>query len=132
MNFLKKIALSTAMVAAFATISAPAFAAEEHGDKNAIVKAASESTIAKVNEAISIAEGNGDKATFIAAIAEARQAQKEFRYEQTERLRQKLNDKLRVAREAADQGTMSDAGAAAKEAAAILVEMKSIYDAAHK
>lgn len=132
MNFLKKIALSTAIVAAFATVSAPAFAAEEHGDKNALVKAAAESTIAKVNEAISIAEGNGDKATFIAAIAEARQAQKEFRYEQTERLRQKLNDKLRVAREAADQGTMSDAGAAAKEAAALLVEMKSIYDAAHK
>ncbi len=132
MNILKKIALSTAIVAAFATVSAPAFAAEEHVNKNAVVKAAAEGTIAKVNEAISIAEGNGDKAAFIAAIAEARQQQKEFRYEQTERLRQKLNDKLRVAREAADSGTMSDAGTAAKEAAAILTEMKGIYDAAHK
>lgn len=132
MNMLKKIALSTAIVAAFATISAPAFAAEEHVNKHAVVKAAAEGTIAKVNEAISIADGNGDKAAFIAAIAEARQQQKEFRYEQTERLRQKLNDKLRLAREAADQGTMSDAGAAAKEASAILTEMKSIYDAGHK
>ena len=123
MNIFKKIALSTAIVAAFATISAPAFAAEEHGDKNAIVKAAADSTIAKVNEAVSIAQGNGDKAAFIAAIAEARQSQKEFRYEQTERLRQKLNDKLRVAREAADQGTMSEAGEAAKAAATILTEM---------
>lgn len=130
MNILKKIALSTAIVAAFAT--APTFAAEEHVDKNAVVKAAAAETIAKVNEAISIADGSGDKAAFIAAIGEARQAQKEFRYEQIERLRQKLNDRLRSAREAADQGTMSDAGKAAKEAAALLVEMKGIYDAAHK
>ena len=131
MNIFKKIALSTAIVAAFATVSAPAFAAEEHVNKNAVVKAAAEGTIAKVNEAISIAEGNGDKVAFIAAIGEARQAQKEFRYEQTERLRQRLNDKLRVAREAADSN-MAEAGAAAKEAAAILTEMKGIYDAAHK
>lgn len=131
MNIFKKIALSTAIVAAFATVSAPAFAAEEHGDKNALVKAAAEGTIAKVNEAISIAQGNGDKAAFIAAIGEARQSQKEFRYEQTERLRQKLNDKLRAAREAADT-SMSEAGEAAKAAAAILTEMKGIYDAAHK
>lgn len=132
MNTLKKIALSTAIMAVFATASTSAFAAEEHGNKNAIVKAAATETVAKVNEAISIAEGNGDKAAFIAAIADARQSQKEFRYEQTERLRQKLNDKLRVAREAADQGTMSDAGAAAKAAAEILKEMTQIYDAAHK
>lgn len=131
MNIFKKIALSTAIVAAFATVSAPAFAAEEHGDKNAAVRAAAVSTVAKVNEAISIAEGNGDKAAFIAAIGEARQSQKEFRYEQTERLRQKLNDKLRTAREAADT-SMAEAGAAAKSAAEILKEMTQIYDAAHK
>jgi large subunit ribosomal protein L7/L12 len=132
MNILKKIALSAAIVATFATVSAPAFAAEEHVDKNAVVKAAAAETIAKVNEAVSIAEGNGDKAAFLAAIGEARQAQKEFRYEQIERLRQKLNDKLRAAREAADSGTMQEAGAAAKEAATLLTEMKGIYDAAHK
>lgn len=130
MNILKKVALSIAMVAAFAAVSAPAFA-EEHKDKNAVVRAAADNTGIKLQEAIAIAEKNGDKAEFIAAIGEARQAQKEFRYEQTERLRQKLNDKLRVAREAADEN-LEQAGAAAKDAAAILAEMKQIYAAAHK
>ncbi len=130
MNILKKVALSIAMVAAFAAVSAPAFA-EEHKDKNAVVRAAADNTGIKLQEAIAIAEKNGDKAEFIAAIGEARQAQKEFRYEQTERLRQKLNDKLRVAREAADEN-LEQAGAAAKDAAAILTEMKQIYAAAHK
>ncbi len=132
MNIFKKIALSTAIIAAFATVSAPAFAAEEHGDKNAIVKAAAAGTIAKVEEALTIATGNGDKAAFIAAISDARQLQKEFRYEQTERLRQKLNDKLRAARESADSNNMSEAGNSVKEALVVLKEMKEIYDAAHK
>lgn len=130
MNILKKVALSIAMVAAFAAVSAPAFA-EEHKDKNAVVRAAGDNAGIKLQEAIAIAEKNGDKAEFIAAIGEARQAQKEFRYEQTERLRQKLNDKLRVAREAADEN-LEQAGAAAKDALAILTEMKQIYEAAHK
>lgn len=132
MNILKKIALSAAMVAAFATVSAPAFAAEEHVDKNAAVKTAAELTVVKLNEAVAISEANGDKAALIAAIGEARQAQKEFRYEQTERLRQKLNDKLRAAREAADKGTTQDAATPIKEASALLTEMMGIYNAAHK
>ncbi|MDD5215817.1 MAG: hypothetical protein PHQ03_09820 [Methylococcales bacterium] len=132
MNILKKIALSTAIVAAFATVSAPAFAAEEHGDKNAAVKAAADLTVTKLNEAVSIAESNGDKTAFIAAIGEVRQAQKEFRYEQTERLRQKLNDKLRAARDAAEKGTTQDAATATKEASTLLTEMMGIYNAAHK
>ncbi|MDQ5939432.1 MAG: hypothetical protein QG557_379, partial [Pseudomonadota bacterium] len=110
MNIFKKIALSIAMISAFAAVSAPAFAAEEHKDKNAVVRAAGEGAGAKIQEAISIAEKNGDKAAFIAAIGEARQSQKEFRYEQTERLRQRLNDKLRAARESADEN-LTQAGA---------------------
>ena len=131
MNILKKIALSVAIVATFATVSAPAFAAEEHKDKNVVVRAAADATKAKVEEAISIAE-KGDKTAFIAAVAEARQLQKEFRYEQTERLRQKLNDKLSAAREAATQDNMSDATVAIKAAAEYVKEMREIYDAAHK
>jgi len=131
MNIFKKIALSIAMISAFAAVSAPAFAAEEHKDKNAVVRAAGEGAGAKIQEAISIAEKNGDKAAFIAAIGEARQSQKEFRYEQTERLRQRLNDKLRAARESADEN-LTQAGASAKEALAVLNEMKEIYEAAHK
>ncbi len=131
MNIFKKIALSAAIVATFATVSAPAFAAEEHKDKNVVVRAAADATKAKVEEAISIAE-KGDKTAFIAAVAEARQLQKEFRYEQTERLRQKLNDKLSAAREAATQDNMSDATVAIKAAAEYVKEMREIYDAAHK
>ena len=130
MNTFKKIALSVAIVAAFATVSAPAFAAEEHGDKNALVKAAADATMAKVEEAVTIGE-KGDKAAFMAAIGEARQLQKEYRYEQTERLRQKLNDKLRAAREASDS-SMEEATNAAKAAVGILKEMEVIYSAAHK
>ena len=131
MNIFKKIALSIAVVSAFAAVSAPAFAAEEHKDKNAVVRAAGEGASVKIQEAISIADKNGDKAAFIAAIGEARQSQKEFRYEQTERLRQRLNDKLRAARESADEN-LTQAGASAKEALAVLNEMKEIYEAAHK
>jgi hypothetical protein len=131
MNTFKKIVLSTAIVAAFATVSAPAFAAEEHKDKNVAVRAAADSTKAKIEEAITIAD-KGDKAAFIAAVAEVRQLQKEFRYEQTERLRQKLNDKLSAAREAATQDNMSEAGVAIKAALVYVKEMREIYDAAHK
>ena len=131
MNTFKKIALSAAIVAAFATVSAPAFAAEEHKDKNVAVRAAADSTRAKIEEAIAIAE-KGDKAAFIAAVAEVRQLQKEFRYEQTERLRQKLNDKLSAAREAATQDNMSEASLAINAALVYVKEMREIYDAAHK
>ena len=131
MNTFKKIALSAAIVAAFATVSAPTFAAEEHNDKNVAVRAAADSTRSKIEEAITIAE-KGDKAAFIAAVAEVRQLQKEFRYEQTERLRQKLNDKLSAAREAATQDNMSEAGVAINAALVYVKEMREIYDAAHK
>ena len=131
MNTFKKIALSAAIVAAFATVSAPTFAAEEHKDKNVAVRAAADSTRSKIEEAITIAE-KGDKAAFIAAVAEVRQLQKEFRYEQTERLRQKLNDKLSAAREAATQDNMSEAGVAINAALVYVKEMREIYDAAHK
>ena len=131
MNIFKKIVLSTAIVAAFAAVSAPAFAAEEHKDRNAEVKLAATNTAAKIEEAIAIAD-KGDKAAFIAVVSEARQLQKEFRYEQTERLRQKLNDKLSAAREAATQDNMSEAVIAIKAASVYVKEMREIYDAAHK
>ena len=132
MNIFKKIVLSTAIIAAFSAISAPAFAAEAHKDLNVVVKAAADLTKTKIEEAIAIADKGGDKATFLAAISEARQAQKEFRYEQTERLRQKLNDKLSAAREAATSDNMAEAGLAIKAALVYTKEMREIYDAAHK
>jgi large subunit ribosomal protein L7/L12 len=131
MNIFKKIALSAAMVAAFATVSAPAFAAEEHKDRNAAVKTAADLTKTKIEEAISLAD-KGDKTAFLATVSEVRQAQKEFRYEQTERLRQKLNDRLAAARESATSDNMPEASIAIKAALNYVKEMREIYDAAHK
>jgi hypothetical protein len=140
MNTFKKIALSAAIVAAFAAVSAPAFAAEESRDKNVLVKAAASTTRTQIADAIAFAEKGiadaghagefADKKAFVAKIGEARQSQKEYRYEQTERLRQKLNDKLRGARESADLG-MGEALSETKAALAILDEMDVIYNAAH-
>lgn len=131
MNIFKKIVLSTAIIAAFPAVSAPVFAAEAHKDLNIVVKAAADLTKTKIEEAIAIADKAGDKATFLVAVSEARQAQKEFRYEQTERLRQKLNDKLSAARELATADNMPEAGLSMKAALVQIKEMREIYDAAH-
>lgn len=131
MNIFKKIVLSTAIIAAFSAVSAPVFAAEAHKDLNIVVKAAADLTKTKIEEAIAIADKAGDKATFLVAVSEARQAQKEFRYEQTERLRQKLNDKLSAARELATADNMPEAGLSMKAALVQIKEMRDIYDAAH-
>ena len=131
MNIFKKIVLSTAIIAAFSAVSAPVFAAEAHKDLNIVVKAAADLTKTKIEEAIAIADKAGDKATFLAAVSEARKAQKEFRYEQTERLRQKLNDKLSAARELATGDNMPEAGLSMKAALVQIKEMRDIYDAAH-
>jgi hypothetical protein len=132
MNTFKKIALSAALMAAFASFStAPAFA-EENKDKNAVVRAAAEGTITKLQEAIAVAEKHGTVPEMLTLINEARQLQKEFRYEQTERLRQNGNNHLRAAREALDQGNLADAGEAAKKALEVFSEMYKTYAAAHK
>jgi hypothetical protein len=124
MKFLKKIAVSLIIAAASST----AFAAPEGA---AVVKAAAEGTVAKIEEAVSLLEKGGDKAQVIAAINDARQLQKEFRYEGTERLRQKANDKLRVAREAFESGEGQPAEAALRAALASFQEMLATYNAAH-
>ena len=131
MNIFKKIVLSTAIIAAFSAVSAPVFAAEAHKDLNIVVKAAADLTKTKIEEAIAIADKAGDKATFLVAVSEARQAQKEFRYEQTERLRQKLNDKLSAARELATADNMPEACLSMKAARVQIKEMREIYDSAH-
>ena len=65
------------------------------------------------------------------AIKEARQAQKEFRFEGTERQRQKANDKLRAAREAFEAGDTAAGDAALAEALQSFTEMKATYDKTH-
>ncbi|MFI3155285.1 MAG: hypothetical protein QX199_03925 [Methylococcaceae bacterium] len=131
MKVFKKIVVSVVMAMSMAAISSSTFAAESK-DLNAVVRMAAEGTIAKIEEAISLVEQGGDKAAAVAAITEARQLQKEFRYEQTERSRQKANDKLRVAREALESGDAKSAEETLKATLATFKEMKATYDAAHK
>ncbi|MGZ5055088.1 MAG: hypothetical protein ACXWAT_09125 [Methylobacter sp.] len=130
MKLLNKIAVSVAIAMSMTAISSTAFAAEKK-DGNAVVREAAENTIAKIEEAISLIEKGASKDETSNTIAEARQYQKEFRYEQTERLRQRANDKLRVAREAVDNGDTKSAEETLKASLAQFKEMKVTYDAGH-
>lgn len=132
MKVLKKIAVAFAMTLSMAAVSSSAIAAEAHKDMNAVVLEAAKKTEASLLEAKELLEKGGDTTEQIKNLLnEARQSVKEFRYEQTERLRQKLNDKLKTAREAFlknDNGkTLSDI----EDALKIYTEMKKIYDAGH-
>ena len=130
MKVSKKIVVSLVMAMSMTTLSSTAFAAEKK-DLNAVVREAAEGTIAKIEEAISLVE-KGDKDGAVAAITDARQMQKEFRYEATERQRQKANDKLKVAREAVVGDKTKEAEETLKETLAAFKEMKVTYDASHK
>ncbi|PPD40756.1 MAG: hypothetical protein CTY16_17005 [Methylobacter sp.] len=129
MKQLKKTAISFAMAAAMALASSPIFA-EAKGE--AAVTSAAEGTIAKIEEAVSLVEKGADKKDIVKTINDARQLQKEFRYEITERQRQKANDKLRIARDSFENGELQPAEAKLREALAGYKEMKEIYDKNHK
>ncbi len=132
MKLLKKIVIAVAMTASMLTVSSTAFAAAEHKDLNAIVESAAKNTEASLLEAKSLLEKGAETAQIQKALNDARQFQKEFRYEQTERLRQKLNDKLKLAREAFDKNDNTKALEDVNAALALYTEMKKIYDEAHK
>jgi exonuclease VII small subunit len=132
MKLLKKIAVAVVMTASMTAISSTAFAAEAHKDLNAIVQAAGKSTEASLLEAKGLLEKGGDTSEQIqTALNNARQSVKEFRYEQTERLRQKMNDRIKSAREAFMKNDNTKALEDVNEALVIYAEMKKIYDAAH-
>ena len=123
-----KTLIKFAAIAAFAAFTSNVYA-EAAGE--AQVRAAAEGTVAKLEEAVGLAEKGADTAELVKVINEARQLQKEFRYEGTERLRQKANDKLRIAREAFEGGDKQAADTNLKAALATYQEMVKIYKAAH-
>lgn len=132
MKLLKKIAVAVVMTASMAAVSSTAFAAEAHKDLNAIVLAAGKSTEASLLEAKELLEKGGNTNEQIqTALNNARQSIKEFRYEQTERLRQKMNDRIKTARDSFMKNENEKTLADVNEALAIYAEMKKIYDAAH-
>ncbi|MCX7097368.1 MAG: hypothetical protein NTV43_05605 [Methylococcales bacterium] len=131
MNLLKKIAVSAFLTASLSAVYTPAFSAEAHQDKGLVVLTAAKNTEAALLEAKSLLEKGGDTEQVLKAMNEARQAQKEFRYEQTERLRQKLNDKLSGARKAFENNDNAKALENINAALGYYADMKKIYDAAH-
>jgi large subunit ribosomal protein L7/L12 len=120
----KKILVSLVMT----VVSSTALAAPEGEAK---VKAAIENTLSSITAAQAAAKA-GDLSGVSTAISEARQAQKEFRFEGTERQRQKANDKLRAAREAFEAGDTAAGDAGLAEALKLFTEMKATYDLTHK
>ncbi|MFA5985240.1 MAG: hypothetical protein WC782_14590 [Methylococcaceae bacterium] len=111
------------------TAAAPALFAEATGE--AEVRAAAEGTVAKIQEALSLSEKGVDKEEVNKVINDARQLQKEFRYERTERQRQKAGNLLRVARDEIEKGDKVAGETALKTSLASFQEMLKVYLAAH-
>jgi large subunit ribosomal protein L7/L12 len=128
MQVLKKVLVSLVMAASMTVVSSTAFAAPKG---EAEVKAAIENTLADITAA-QAASKSGDMSGITKAINDARQAQKEFRFEGTERQRQKANDKLRAARESFEAGDTAAGDAGLAEALKSFTEMKAVYDSTHK
>jgi len=124
-NF-KKALISLVMSIAL-VMSSSAFA---EGATDAKVRASGEETVAAVEKALSLQEQGADKEEVGDALREARSSQKEFRFEGTERLRQKAGDKMRVARQQVKDGDPA-ATETLKELLAMYQEMMTMYKAAH-
>lgn len=131
MKLLNKIAVSFVMTAAMLSVSSVAYSAEEHKDKNLVVENAANNTLAALQQAKSLFEKGGQTEEIQKALGDARQAQKEFRYEQTERLRQKLNDKITNARKSFEDNDNAKALENINAALVIYADMRKMYDAAH-
>ncbi|QPK62760.1 hypothetical protein IVG45_18285 [Methylomonas sp. LL1] len=126
MQKFRKILVSLVITSAM-LLSSSAFA---EGATDAKVRAAGEGALAKVEEAVSLQAKGADKAEVSAALSDVRQLQKEFRFEGTERLRQKAGDKLRIARSQVESGD-AEAAATLKELQDMYKEMMKLYNAAH-
>ncbi|WP_041364788.1 hypothetical protein [Methylomonas methanica] len=122
---IKKALVSLVMATAL-IMSSTAFA----GTSDEVVRAAGEGTVAAMEKAVSLNAEGADKDQVEDALREARGLQKEFRFEGTERLRQKAGDKMRVARAQVKDG---DAAAATtlKELLDMYKEMMKVYNANH-
>ncbi|WP_262965292.1 hypothetical protein [Methylobacter psychrophilus] len=128
---LKKIAATLIITASMLAVSPIAFSAEEKVDKNALVEDAANKTEASMLEAKSLLEKGGESDQTLKALNDARQSVKEFRYEATERARQKLNGHLKSAREAFINNDNEKALTEIKAGLVVYSEMRKVYDASH-
>ena len=127
MNVFKKIVVSLVMAMSMAAISSSAFA-EPKGE--AAVKEAIENTLSGI-VAAQAAVKSGDLSTASQEILKASQASKEFRFEVTERQRQKATDVLKAARKSVDAGDSAAAEAGLETALKSFTEMKAKFDLTH-
>lgn len=127
MKVFKKIVVSLVMAMSMAAISSSALA-EPKGE--AAVKEAIENTISGI-VAAQAAVKSGDLSTASQDILKAAQASKEFRFEITERQRQKATDVLKAARKSVDSGDSAAAEAGLETALKSFTEMKGKYDLTH-
>ena len=127
MQELKKVLVSFVMAASLAVVSSSAFA-EPKGE--AAVKEAIENTISGIETAQAAVKG-GDLSTASKDILSAAQASKEFRFEITERQRQKATDVLKAARKSVDSGDTASAEEGLAKALVSFKEMKAKYDLTH-
>jgi large subunit ribosomal protein L7/L12 len=127
MQVLKKVLISFVMAASMAVVSSTAFAAPKG---EAAVKEAIESTISGITTA-QAAVKSGDMEGASKAILEASNASKEFRFELTERQRQKATNQLKSARKAYDAGDTATGDADLAAALKSFTEMKAKYDETH-
>lgn len=127
MRAINKVLSSILMAASIAAISTSAIA-EPKGE--AAVKDAIENTLSGITAAqAEIKSGNLPAAS--KTILEASQASKEFRFEITERQRQKATDILKAARKSVEAGDAVAAEAGLATALKSFSEMKAKYDETH-
>ncbi len=127
MKLIKKIIVSSLVAASMLAASATTFAAE--GD--AKVAKALNDTIAILQTTAELVESGAAQDAITQSLHEAKQAQKEFRYEQTERKRQYAADHIKEALSANKKSDKATTLTEVKAALAGFQEMKPIYDAAH-
>ncbi len=128
MQALKKVLVSLVMAASMAAVSSTAFAAPKG---EAEVKAAIETTLAEITTAQAAAKA-GDLPGASKSVLDAANASKEFRFEGTERQRQKATDMLKAARKSYQAGDTAAGDAGLAEAFKSFTEMKATYDKTHK
>ncbi|MDD5320881.1 MAG: hypothetical protein PHD43_09770 [Methylococcales bacterium] len=127
MKVSKKILVSLVMSAFMAVVSSTAFAAPQG---EAAVKEAIENTIAGIKAAQAAVKG-GDLSGASQDILKAAQASKEFRFEITERQRQKATNDLKAARKSIEAGDIAAGEAGLESALKSFTEMKAKYDLTH-
>jgi hypothetical protein len=127
MKVSKNILVSLVMAASMSVVSSAAFAAPQG---EAAVKEAIENTINGITAAQAAVKG-GDLSSASQDILKAAQASKEFRFEVTERQRQKATDVLKTARKSIEAGDIPAGEAGLETALKSFTEMKAKYDLTH-